>query len=63
LFNAGWNRKHQQDVANQLQQQVDTVLRGNSQKSKKLRFNNNHNQAEGSLSPALNKYQPLHASG
>jgi hypothetical protein len=32
LFNAGWSSKHQQYFAAQLQQQVDTVFSGNSQK-------------------------------
>jgi hypothetical protein len=32
LFNAGWSSKHEQYIAAQLQQQVDTVFSGNSQK-------------------------------
>jgi hypothetical protein len=36
LFNAGRSRKHQQNIAAQLQQQVDTVFSGNSQKVKNL---------------------------
>jgi hypothetical protein len=38
LFNAGWSSKHEQYIAAQLQQQVDTVFSGNSQKVKKYRF-------------------------
>jgi hypothetical protein len=34
LFNAGWSSKHEQQIAAQLQQQVDTVFSGNSQKIK-----------------------------
>jgi hypothetical protein len=32
LFNAGWNSKHEQYFAIELQQQVDVVFSGNSQK-------------------------------
>jgi hypothetical protein len=36
LFNAGWSREHEQKIAAQLQQQIDTVLSGNLQKVKNL---------------------------
>jgi hypothetical protein len=59
LFNAGWSREHQQYFATQLQQQVDSVFSGNSQKVENFGFNSNHNRAGSPLSPALNKYRPL----
>jgi hypothetical protein len=34
LFNAGWSSKYHQHFATKLQQQVDTVFSGNSQKVK-----------------------------
>jgi serine/threonine protein kinase HipA of HipAB toxin-antitoxin module len=56
LFNAGWSREHEQQIAAQLQQQVDTVFSGNSQKIKNFGFINHFHRAGSPLSPALNKY-------